>query len=65
MLSRKHYEGIADILHDTQEQVMRGDITNAIDAVHIVINKLCKYFREDNARFDERRFCLRAVIGKK
>ena len=53
MLSRKHYKTIASIVKDSTTLDAYGD-----EIVHKedLINDLCKYFKQDNNRFDYDRF---------
>lgn len=53
MLSRKHYKAIASIIKDNT--LFKHDEFIAINDFNL-INDLCKYFKQDNNRFDNDRF---------
>ncbi len=59
MLSRKHYKMIAHVIRDNTQVIQVGDKINDIEQVINVdglIHSLCYEFKQDNNRFNAKRF---------
>jgi len=54
MFTKRHYEAIAKIIHDTET-----DVDN-----NLFLDRLCTYFKGDNEKFNKDRF-LRVCRGKR
>ena len=60
MMSRKHYEGIANALREVMEI---SDYELEEETVRWVALRLSAFLAEDNPRFDRQKF-LKACVGK-
>lgn len=60
MMSRKHYEGIANALREVMEV---SDHELEEETVRWVALRLSAFLAEDNPRFDREKF-LKACVGK-
>ena len=60
MMSRKHYEGIANALREVMEV---SDYELEEETVRWVALRLSAFLAEDNPRFDRQKF-LKACVGK-
>lgn len=60
MMSRKHYEGIANALREVMEI---SDYELEEETVRWVALRLSAFLAEDNPRFDREKF-LKACVGK-
>lgn len=58
LFTKKHYEAIAELLHDSIE---KGDIA---DNPSVTTDELADFFAKDNANFNKDRFHERVVRGR-
>lgn len=55
-LSRKYYQGIADVMLREHQVCAVAQDNTAIESIITIVDDLANYFEKDNPRFDRDRF---------